>query len=361
METRIIAPSFQSVNFLNPDTKTPNIQSGGPSNSNVFNRYFNSLTNDVLNMNTRINELALKTTRVANVATATGTGLNATITGLVASVDAINTAGQVYIDLFTDYGVDVPSLTSLHNKIYGQVTLPEVSSKNLLVNQDVNNDSYLLSEVSVSYTFSATTSVPSPESFFKDVEALYLLTSDQTWLVNSSGQNYIWIKIQAPMNYLSLYPNSLEVWPAPMGITDLYRVYVRKAGSLTTGALDAVDLSYLPFYDTPTSSAKNIGPFKLHLNNEPLTEIVMCFKLNSIASFGINQIVLSHKEYETTSTITIKDPFSRTFTGTPTLRGKDPASLSLLNTLPVGAQYQTTLTTTSSALTPVITGFIIPV
>ena len=361
METRIIAPSFQSVDFLNPDLKTPGIQSGGPSNSNIFNRYFSSLTTDVLNINTRLNELALKSTRVANIATSNGTGLNAIIAGLVSSVDAINTSSQVYIDLFSDYGIDTGALTSLHNKVYGQITLPEVSSKNLLVNADINNDYYLLSDVSLSYTFSSTTTIPSPESFYKDTEALYLLTSDQTWLVDSTGQNYIWVKIQAPMNYLSLYPNSLEVWPVPMGITDLYRVYVRKAGSLTTGTLDAVDLSYLPFYDIPSSSAKTIAPFKLHLNNEPLTEIILCFKLNSVSSFGINQIVLSHKEYEATSSVTIQDPFSRVLTGTPTLKGKNPGSLSLLNILPVGSQYQVTLTTSSSAITPVITGFIVPV
>jgi hypothetical protein len=360
METRIIAPSFQSVQFIDPDTQKPKIQSGGPSDSNLLNRYFNSLTNDVLNINTRINELALKSTRVANIATSNGTGLNATISGLVASVDAINTADQVYIDLFTDYGVDTGTLTSLHNKVYGQVTLPEVSSKDLLKSTDINGDSYLLSDINFTYCFTSGTSIPSPELFNKDIEAFYMLTSDQSWLVNASS-NYVWVKLQAPMNYLSLFPNSLEVWPIPMGVTDLYRAYVKKAGSLSTGSFTSLDLSYLPFYDIPSSSAKNIGPFKLHLENEPLSEILLCFKLNSVSSFGFNRFTLTHKEYSVSSLISIKDPFSRTITGLPTVKGKDPVDLSLLNLIAVGPQYQLTLTTNSSALTPVVTGFIIPV
>ena len=361
MDTRIIAPSFQSVTFLNPDTKTPMIQSGGPSNSNIFNRYFNTLSNDVLNINTRVSELALKSSRVTNISTSTGSGLTALIAGMVSSVDAINTSSEVYVDLFTDYGVNTGTLTANHNKVYGQITLPEVSSKNLLVNSDVNNDKYLLSDVAVSYAFSASTTVPSPELFTTDVSALYTLTGDQTWLVDSTSQNYVWVKIQAPMNYLSLYPNVLEVWPVPMGITDLYRVYVRKAGSLTTGSLDSIDLSYLPFYDVPTLSAKNVGPFKLHLNNEPLTEIILGFKLNSSPSFGINQINLLHKEYSVSGSITIGDPFSRVLTGSPTVRGKDPSNLSLLAMVAVGSEYQLTLVSNSSALTPVVTGFILPV
>jgi hypothetical protein len=361
MDTRIVAPSFQSVQFLNPDTKTPMIQSGGPSNSNLFNRYFNTLSNDVLNMNTRLSELALKSTRIANISTSSGTGLTALLSGLVSSIDAIATGSEVYVDLFSDYGVNTGTITSNHNKVYGQLTLPEVSSKNLLVNTDVNNDKYLLSDVKISYAYSASTTVPSPELFINDVSALYTLTNDQSWVVDSSSNNYIWVKLQAPMNYLSLYPNVLEVWPLPMGITDLYRVYVRKAGSLATGTLDSIDISYLPFYDVPSLSAKNVGPFKLHLNNEPLTEIILGFKLNSVASFGIQQINLLHKEYAVSSVVTVGDPFSRVLTGTPTVRGKDPSSLSLLSIVPTGSEYQLTLTTNSSSLTPVVTGFILPV
>lgn len=360
METRILAPSFQSVEFIDPDLQKPKIQSGGPSDSNILNRYFNSLTNDVLNINTRLNELALRSNRVADICSTSGTGLTSTIAGLVSSVDAINTTTQVYIDLFSSWGVDVTS-TALQNKIYGQFTLNETSSKNLLVNTDINNDLYLLSDITVSYTLSASTSIPAPETFYKDIESLYMLTRNQTWMVDTTAQNYIWVKIQAPMNYLSLYPNCLEVWPVPMNISDLYRVYTKAAGAATTGTFDAVDLSYLPFYDLGTSSAKTVGPFRLFLENTPLTEILMCFKLNGLSNFGINRLTLSHKEYEAASSITIKDPFSRSITGSPTLKGKNPVSLSQLNVVPVGPQYQITLTTNNSAITPVISGFIIPV
>lgn len=360
METRILAPSFQSVEFIDPDLQKPKIQSGGPSDSNLLNRYFNSLTNDVLNINTRLNELALRGNRISNICSASGTGLTSTIAGLVASVDAINTTTQVYIDLFSSWGVDVSS-TALQNKIYGQFTLNETSSKNLLVNTDINNDLYLLSDVSISYTMTSGTSIPAPETFYKDIEALYMLTRNQTWMIDTTGQNYLWVKIQAPMNYLSLYPNCMEVWPVPMNVSDLYRVYTKAAGAATTGTFDSVDLSYLPFYDNPSSSAKNIGPFRLFLENTPLTEILMCFKLNGLSNFGLNRFTLTHKEFEASSSITIKDPFSRTITGSPTLKGKNPSGLSLLNVTPVGAQYQITLTTSNSALTPVISGFIIPV
>ena len=188
-----------------------------------------------------------------------------------------------------------------------------------------------------------------------------MLTNNQTWMIDTTSQNYLWVKIQAPMNYLSLYPNCLEVWPVPMNVADLYRVYTKTAGAATTGTFDAADLSYLPFYDSGTSSAKTIGPFRLFLENTPLTEILLCFKLNGLSNFGLNKFILSHKEYEVSSSIIIKDPFSRTITGSPTIKGKNPVALSLLNVTAAGPQYQITLTTNNSAITPVISGFIIPV
>jgi hypothetical protein len=74
--------TFESVEFLVESSEAPKIKSGGSSSSNILNRFFSSLSQDVTLLATRANILADRSSRVEKGCTAMSGALQSSFTSL---------------------------------------------------------------------------------------------------------------------------------------------------------------------------------------------------------------------------------------------------------------------------------------
>ncbi len=344
--------TFESVQFQVESTEAPKIKSGGSSSSNILNRYLEALSQDLVLLAARTGVLADRSNRVTSAANAQAAALLAAFQSVSTRVDQASSYSQVVADAHKSMYINTASSTADISNIFGQVTLPVRSTTNLLVQPDVYGNPYLLSDVEVSYAFNNST--PSDLEYTVDVEALEMLKENQTWVLPPTGTS-VWIKIKAPLQFRGLTPNVVEIHPFPAFGINIDEVSYLKAGDSFTGSWTTLDLSYLPNYNSTSTKVEMAGPVRLHLPNDPVSQIRMKLSPRSGAfAMGLHRLRIYHREYDQTGTIVFKDPFSRTI-GNTTLKGKDPATLSLLSKSTSGSQLTVTLTTTNTTETPVIT------
>jgi hypothetical protein len=196
--------------------------------------------------------------------------------------------------------------------------------------------------------------------FQNDIDGIFMLKQDQTWIKDVAvGQTKGFIRIKAPLQFRGLTPNVLEVWPFPPFGMKLRKISYREAGS-PEDTWTHLDLSYLPNYNTSTQVVDTFGPVRLHLNNDPISELVIEVDVSSVEVWGFKKIKLYHREYDSEGTLIVKDPYSRTV-GDVTLRGKDPSTLSTFPVTKTTNKASIEISSNDSMTTPVITGVIMSV
>jgi hypothetical protein len=356
MEERFNRRTFESPDFLLEAAEAPKIKAGGSSSSNILNRFFSALAKDLSLLGTRTNLLATRSSRVESMATQQGAALQAAFQGLATAIEAV-TGGVVFAEMHSQRYVH-PSTTADVDQTFGQATLPVRSSTNLLVQTDVYGNPFVSPEVEVSYAHTAVQgSPPGSLSFQVDPEGIYMLRGEQMWVRPDGNTDMNWVKVRAPLQFRGLTPNVLEIWPAPSLIMDLAGVWYRKAGDSSGGTWYSVDISYLPGYQS--GSCKHFGGVRVILPNEPISEIAIGLKANTATAWGLERLEISHVEYESSATLIVREPFSRTISSDVVLRGKDPSNLALLSLTVNANQASIAMTSTDSSRTPVITGAIL--
>lgn len=355
--------TFESIEFLiESSAETPKIKAGGSSSSNVLNRYFNALSQDISLLATRANVLAARSSRVELGCSNQAAALQSAFTALSASIEAASGYSQILATFHKNTYINTGTTTATIDYTFGQATLPILSSVDLLVQEDVYGNSYVSPEVTWSYSTSSATGVAnlSLTDFVVDPDGIFMIKQEQTWIKECNpGQTRGWIRVKAPLQYRGLTPNVLELWPFPALGMDLYGVWYRKAGD-TDGTWTAADITYLPGYSSTLGRIEKVGPIRIHLPNEPLSEILIGLGVSSVDVWGVKKIKIYHREYDSSAVLVVNDPHSRTI-GDTTLRGKDPADLSTLGITKSTNTATINLTTTNSTSTPVLTGVIMAV
>lgn len=359
MDNRFERLTFEGLEFLIESTEAPKIKAGGSSSSNIFNRYFSALGQDIALLATRTNVLARRSTRIEQACSAQAGALSSQLSALSSGVDAVSGLSQILATIFKSTYIYVPNTDCNLDYTFGQATLPVLSTTDLLVQEDVYGNRYVSPEVSLHYstvTVSAMADLALSDYQFTS-DAIFMLKQDQSWVVTKGSETKVTLKLTAPLQFRGLTPNVLEIWPMPALATTLEYVGYRAAGA-AADVWTSVDLSYLPNYTA--SGLYPAGPVKIHLPNTPIVEIAMRFDVSSSSVWGLHKLKVYNNQYASSARLTVQDPYSRTV-GTVQLRGKDPVDLSSLTVTTATNKAEISLTTTDSAKTPVITGVIMPV
>lgn len=355
--------TFESVEFMIESSESPKIKSGGSSSSNILNRFFAALGQDISLLATRANILASRSSRIEKGSAEQGGALQAQFTSLSSRVDAASSYSYVLADMHSTFYIDNGSENNVDfSYVFGQATLSALSTTDLLVQNDVYGNNYVSPEVQFSYSTSSASSVSvmSVTDFIPDPDGIFMLREEQTWLLDTGvTQTKGYIRIKAPLQFRGLTPNVLEIWPFPAFSMKLRKVSYRIAGDPEDTWTHA-DLSYLPGYNSSTGVIDNFGPVRLHLNNRPISELVFEFDVSSSDVWGVKKIKLYHREYDSSGSFIVEDPYSRTI-GDISLRGKDPTILSTFSNTKAGNQATINISSTDSSYTPVITGVIMQV
>lgn len=336
----------------------PKIKSGGSSSSNLLNRFFDTVSQEMGLMLARTNALALRCDRLELSSINQAGALLAQLQSVSTRVDAASGYTKILCDLHQATYVDTLNTTADISYDFGQATLPVRSSTNLLTQQDAFGNTQISNEVDISY---AVMDSPSTLDFISDPEGIYMLREEQAWVLPQvATDTVVWTKIKAPLQYRGLIPNVLELYPLPSFALELLEVSYQLAGQSFTSSWTPLDISYLPLYSSVSSSVDPVGPVRIHLPGVPLSQIRIKMKAKMNTVWGWSAIKLFHREYDNQATLVVQDPYSRTVSQ-PLLRGKDPAELSLLSTSLNSSTASITLTTPNTINTPVITGVILNV
>lgn len=355
--------AFSSTSFMLETPQAPKIKAGSSSSSDILNRYFTSLSQDLALLTTRTNILAERCQRVDSISTIQGAGYLNLFNSLTSRVNAASGQAQILADMFSAFYVD-PSNQAQIDYVFGQCTLPVASSTDLIVSTDIYGNNYIGSNTQflISETTSATGLPPSVSSFQPDPEGLYMLRGDQSYVhKNQLANTSVYVMVTVPLQYLGFNPNILEIWPLPIGVMDLTGIWYQQSGNSSTGGWINVDLSYLQGYNASSGYVNKLTPIRIHLPNDSIGQFCFSFNLNGAQTWGLSQIKLKHNEYKSNANLIITDPYARTM-GNVLLRGKDPVTkLSNLNVLTTANQSVITLDTVQSNYSPVITGIIIQI
>lgn len=363
MDNRFERTSFQSADFQAETSETPKIKAGGSSSSDVLNRYFSALSQDISLQSTRLNILARRADRIALGATEQAGSLLSALQSLSSRVDTASGYGEVLADMHSSFYVDTGATTATVNQRFGQATLPIVSETDLLVTEDAYGNKYVSPELEFSWATSDITSIQSlPFSEYRyDPDGVAMIKNDQLWIMdNPHSHNIGYVRIKVPLHYRGLSPNVLEIWPFPAFDLSIRAMWYRKIGD-PYGTWTQIDQRYLPGYNG--SVLAKAGPIRAFLpaNVEGVSEIGITFTIGSSNVWGIKQINLKHVEFESSAVLVVQDPYGRNISSA-LLRGKDAATtLSGLSVTNSSNQVQINLTTTNTITSPVITGVIMRV
>jgi hypothetical protein len=363
MNDRFDRNTFESVEFLIESTEAPKIKAGGSSSSNILNRFFSALGQDISLLATRANILASRSNRIEKGSAEQGSALQAQFVALSSRVDSASSYTQILADMYSTFYIANGSETSVEfDYRFGQATLSTLGTTDLLLQTDVYGNNYISPEVQFSYSTVPAASIASLSiaSFITDPDGIFMLKEEQTWVKDTDvGQTKGYVRIKAPLQFRGLSPNVIELWPFPAFSTKLRKVSYRRAND-PEDTWTHLDLSYLPNYSTASGLVNYFGPVRLHLDNVPISELVIEIDVTGSDVWGFKKIKVYHREYSSVGNFTVEDPYSRTV-GNITLRGKDTALLSTFTNAKIANQAVVYMSSTDSAVTPVITGVIMDI
>lgn len=364
MDSRFDRNTFESVEFIVESVEAPKIKAGGSSSSNILNRFFSALGQDISLLATRTNILASRSSRVELGCTAQSAALQASLVALATRVDLASGYSMVLADMHSTTYLDTGNINWNVDVdyVFGQATLNTLSTTDLIVQTDVYNNSYISPEVQFSYSIVNGTSISSMSitDFVSDPDGIFMLKQEQTWIKEVvAGQTKGFIRLKAPLQFRGLTPNVLEIWPFPAFSMKLRKVSYRLAGSPENTWTD-LDLTYLPGYNGATSVVDFFGPVRLHIDNIAISELVIELDVTGCTVWGLKKLKLYHREYESAGVLVVQDPYSRTI-GNLSMRGKDPSTLSTFSVTKTANKATIAVSSTDSTLTPVITGVIMEI
>ena len=346
---------LETASFLNESIQAPKIKDGASSNSNILNRWIEAVRQDLITLTSRTNLLATRSDRLDRAMSAQSAALLSQVQNAVTTVNQASGLSSVLCSMHSSFFIQASQTTADIDYVYGQATLPVRNKTNLLLQNDVYGNFYVPDEIDIGYSFVTT---PQEQDYTSDPEAIYMLRNEQAWIVAETNQPF-YVKIKTPVQYQGLVPNLLELSPFPAFGMNITEIAYQAAGDGFTNAWIPLDLTYLPKYDAATEGGVIVkaGPIRVHLPNVNIGQLRIKFEPQSSLPCGIYSLNMFNVQYDTSATLTVKDPYSRLINST-SLIGKDPSNLSTLTVTYSGNLATVYLTTTDTSVTPVIEGVI---
>lgn len=346
--------NLRSLRFLIESSQAPKIKGGASSSSNILNRFFEAVSEDMSTLNTRVNTLVDIEEHFGSIAEAQGGAMSSILGALVARVDAASGYTEVLASMHTATYLDTSDADVSY--LYGQATLPVTDRTDLLVQSGIGGTQYVSPEIRLLW---ATGAAPSELDFSEDPDGVETIKGTQPW-VRPATTSTVWVILNAPLQYRGYLPNVLEFTPLPCFGLDVVSVEYQGAGESLTSDWHALDLSYVTGYDPATTRVEMAGPIRLHLDNVPISRIRIKMIPTSSMPWGLFRIGLYNQQYELTGELVVQDPYDRTV-GDVTIRGKDTADLAQLTVTTNLNTATVNLSTDNVNETPVITGVIMAV
>jgi hypothetical protein len=356
--------NLESISFLVESSSYPKVKAGESSDSNLLNRFFKSVSQDISQLATRTSLLASYSNRLQNLAATQAGSIQAILSSLSTRVDTLVTSSLLFADMHSLTYIDVPNTTATVNKTFGQATLPILEQVDLLVQEDAYGNKYVSDNIKISYAIN-TGSEPSATDFREEPSARDMLKDERAWVVtnNTTSLQKIWVRLDFPFDFLGRQPNVLEFWPVPCFALNIEEVAYNSFGSSLTGDWTALDLSYLPGYSPSLYSntfINNAGPIRLHLPTDVQVSSVR-FKMtvrSGTSWWGLFKLKLYHFEYDDTANLVVKNPYGFSISEIY-LKGKNPSELSALSKSIITNTATITLTSNDPSKTPVVTGVVV--
>lgn len=345
--------SFSSPQFEIDSIETPSIRAGGPSNSNILNRYFRSLQEDLVRLGGELSSLQIQQKYLTEtlLAQAAAYSVPWAIATVMTSAMAI-TGNIIWIDGHsTDFLVGTAGVDFDHKTKYGQWTLPIRSEFDLLFTHDIYGEPWVSSEASLRYLEAATDGSIEDIDMVSAINATSLLSNLGVWL-NPEGEEYKWIQLDAPLQYQSLPATCVEFDPMPCYGTSLCKVQVL-ANTWTD-----LDLSYTTGWDG--TEVANCGPVRLFFDDSDVRAVRILLRAPNTA-WGLGSLRLKHLEFMPTGTLIWEfpvDPSARVI-NLVRIGGKDPVDLNELTQMKEDGRFTLYLTSDDIKVSPVITNTIV--
>lgn len=354
---------LETTVFTAESVDAPKIKSGGSSSSSIINRYHDAIAQDVSGLSLIANQLGDKSTRISNAVANQSGALSAEYITLASRIDALASGSSLILGtLFSSKYISSSGSDTVAeiNNVFGQATLPIRSQVDLLVQQDVDSNYLVSSEVKIAYSYEDD---PDQFQYIDSNEGIAMLLRQQAWLGRSDQP--VWIKITAPLQFLGLPANMLELYPMPAFGCSISDLAYQSAGAGPGSTWYDIDCSYLPNYDSASILGNNVietaGPIRVQLPITPISQIRFRMHPNSGVEWGVFNLRILSVEYEQTGSLTFKNPFSSAAISSATIRGKNPSDLAQLTTSTSINKLRIELSSTSTRESPLISGVIMTI
>lgn len=346
-----MAEELKSARGLMETPETGIIVAGGPSSSELLNRFKDAVIEDLVELDTRTSELAEGLSLAATVFQAQLSALASRLSSLEARLPTTPASSWV-ADFFTEDLLHASNGAEV-NTVYGQATLPILNSQDKLIALDTAGRVFVPRNSQMHYSYQS--SAPTEVQWLYDENHVYALDqrSDTAWWRNRDTSGTVWVRVKVPANLnANRLSNCIILHPFPALHMDLLSVeYRNPAGSWTTA-----DLSYLEGWSSSQSRVEWFGNVRLFIPQSAVTELRI--KLSVPAGpWGFSQIALRQVEFSPSATLALDyTPYATGNLGEATLLGKDQATLAYLTRSINGDEVTIQLTQNSANSSPVLTG-----
>jgi hypothetical protein len=349
--------SIESWKNLVETSDLPVLTRGGPSSSSVLNKINERIQQDIININSKVQELDRSQRLLSVYLEQQAVGIQGLVNNLSTLIPGAP-AGRGIADFFsTDY-VDSSNTANI-DQDFGQATLPILSIQEKLHSVDsqgniwIPDDSRLRFLTQGSYTPG---NIPSDDLFFSSVEDHYGIGSQSdTFFLGGylDTESYVYLKAILPQALnIHRLANRITFHPIPAFSHSLVGAYYRK----TDGSWNQMDFNYLPGYTTSTSppQASFLGPTRLHFQPSEVTQVCIVMKVSGW--WGIQQFGVQLVEYGTTANLVVDmASYNPSVINQVILGGKDSTILNSYSSNITGTKVSVALSQTESYSSPVVT------
>jgi hypothetical protein len=344
-------PSSETLKSSLNSVATPNtdiIVAGGPSSSELLNDLRSTVIED-------ITELDNRTTANAAAVAMANVVFNGQLTALATEYQALvnrlpSTSGRWMADFYTSDFIG-PNNSAAISTVYGQATLPILSSQEKLVGEDSTGRVWIPKTAQVTYSYSNTT--PQETDWLTDDNTIYALDqrTDSAWWRSKETSGVVWVRVRVPANLnANKLANCIILHPYPVLSYDLISVEYRNPAGVYTTA----DLSYLTGYNSSTTRVNNVGNVRIFIPQSQVTELRI--KLSTTQLWGFAKISVRQIEFAPTATLVVDfTNYNPPSLSALNVFGKDQNTLSFLTNQVNGLTASVALTQNTQNTTPVIT------
>ena len=332
--------------------ETPNldvIKAGGPSSSKLLNKLRDNLVSDASTLDDRTAATTTDLSKANSVFNNQLTSLASRISSIDARIPSVS--DRWLVDFFTNDFIHSTNAATI-NTVYGQATLPILSSQEKLVGKDSRNNVWLPDSTRVEYAEQTTT--PNEQDWLLDdnYKLSLDLRTDTAWFKDRGSTGTVWVRIQVPPNLnANKKSNAIIIHPFPVLHYDLASVEYRNPAGTWTSA----DLTHILGWSSGDSKVVGVGNVRIFIAETQVTELRI--KLETTNHWGFAKLSLQQIEFSPTATlVTDFTSFSPGVIGSVVVNGKDQDSLAFLTTAIASDLVSVELTRSLQNTSPIVTG-----